>query len=267
LFRGQYLALLDSDDIAMPDRFERQIERLESSGGPDILGGCMEFFGDREGIMRPPLSHLLIRTVLPFFCPIANPTVCMRLAPLRDGRLRYSAESSAANDYDLWYQAARERLRLENLDRVVTRYRCHGSSMSNARQEEIARQSHRIRRDVCGLYFPELTAGERNALAAAAGGRGWNDAQQAEAGIRALAHAASLVPDVPDIDMGVMLQMLEEVLIAHTSSALLDGTLRNEFLEHLTEADDRFERWRARDGGSLDQRIVGLVTRGQARSY
>ena len=96
-FRGKYLALLDCDDITLPGRFDRQLERLESREGPDIVGGYMELFGERSGIVSPPTSHVLIRTVLLFFCPINNPTVCMRMAPFRDGRLRYSADAGGAD--------------------------------------------------------------------------------------------------------------------------------------------------------------------------
>jgi hypothetical protein len=261
LFRGQYLALLDADDTALPDRFDRQIERLESPGGPDVLGGCMQMFGDREGIVCPPASDALIRTALLFFSPIANPTVCMRLAPLRDGRLQYSTELGAAEDYDLWYQAARAGLRLENLDRVVTRYRCHGNSLTMSRADEVARQTERVRRKVIELYFPQLATEESDALAAAAGGRGWGAALEATAGIRALAYAATLAPGVRGIDADAMLNMLQEVLIAHTAAALADGILDNDDLEQLTESDERFERWRARCGGELDRRIVAVAVR------
>ena len=259
LFRGKYLALLDCDDIALPDRFDRQLERLESSGGPDIVGGYMRLFGERSGMVCPPTSHVLIRTVLLFFCPINNPTVCMRMAPFHDGRLRYSADAHGAEDYDLWFQAARHRLRFENIDRVVTQYRCHPASMSRMLAQEASRRSALVRRQVAELYFPQLGMPERDALAAVVSGEDWRTAQQLETGVRALSHAAELAPLVPEIDPSVMVHMLAEVLLAHTSAALRAGVVDNDFLEGITETDDRFERWRAREGGALDRCIMDLV--------
>jgi glycosyltransferase involved in cell wall biosynthesis len=266
LFRGKYLALLDCDDIALPDRFDRQLERLESSGGPDIVGGYMQLFGERSGVVCPPTSHVLIRTVLLFFCPIANPTVCMRMAPFRDGRLRYSAAARVVEDYDLWFQAARHGLRFENIDRIVTRYRCHPESTSRKLAQEAARRSALVQRQVTDLYFPRLDISERDALTAAVSGEAWRNAQQLEAGVGALSHAAELAPLVPEIDSSVMVHMLTEVLIAHTSTALRNRVVDNDFLEQITETDDRFERWRARDGGDLDRRIMDLVNSVQRES-
>src|SRR6185436_19693401 len=117
---------------------------------------------------------------------------CMRLQPFRDGRLRYSDELDVAMDYDLWFEAARVGLRMENLDCVLTRYRCHAGMVSRVQSGRLAEQSHTVRLKVAALYFPQLARAEAQALAAAAGGREWHDERGAEAGIGALAHAASL---------------------------------------------------------------------------
>jgi hypothetical protein len=260
LFRGKYLALLDCDDIALPDRFDCQLERLESAGGPDIVGGYMRLFGDREGMACPPTSHVMIRTVLLFFCPINNSTACMRMAPFHDGRLRYTADAHGVTDYDLWFQAARHGLRFENIDRVLTKYRCHAASMSRTSADEMSRRSALVQRQVAELYFPQLGLRERDALTAAVSGENWTHAEQLKTGVGALSHAAELASLVPEIDPAVMVHMLSEVMLAHMSSALREGVVDNDFLEQMTETDDRFERWRAREGGALDRRIMDLVT-------
>jgi len=260
LFRGKYLALLDSDDIASPDRFDHQLERLESSEGPDIVGGYMQLFGERSGLVCPPTSHVLIRTVLLFFCPFNNPTVCMRMAPFNDGRLRYSADLRVAEDYDLWYQAARHGLRFENIDRVLTRYRCHVAQTSRMHAGDMSYGSARTQRQIVELYFPPLATSEMDALTAAVSGKEWSDARQLETGIRALSHAAELAPLVRETDAAVMVDMFGQILLARTSAALRAGVIDNDFLEQVTEKDDRFERWRAREDGALDRRIIEVVT-------
>ena len=123
LLRGRYVALLDQDDLAVAGRFAAQLARLESAGGPDIIGGAIENFGDLGGIKQFYASDAEIRASLLFNASIANPAACMKTAPLREGLLEYSLAAGPAADYALWVDAMLAGLRLENLATVVTRYR------------------------------------------------------------------------------------------------------------------------------------------------
>jgi glycosyltransferase involved in cell wall biosynthesis len=58
LARGKYVARMDSDDIAYPDRFERQVRYLESHPEIDVLGhGAVLFKGDGEIIGLYPRAE------------------------------------------------------------------------------------------------------------------------------------------------------------------------------------------------------------------
>jgi len=95
LLRGQYVALLDADDVAIPGRFQRQVDRLGAADGPDILGGGLEMFGEVQGTLTFPLTDAAIKCALLFHdLPLANPTICMRLNPFRSGRLAYSRSAA-----------------------------------------------------------------------------------------------------------------------------------------------------------------------------
>ena len=39
--RGEYIALMDSDDISLPERFEKQVEYMESHPDIGVLGACV----------------------------------------------------------------------------------------------------------------------------------------------------------------------------------------------------------------------------------
>ena len=121
----------------------------------------------------------------------------------------------------------------------------------------MSRVSAVVRRQVAELYFPQLGAVEMDALAAAVSGEDWCDAQQLETGVGALSHAAELAPLVPEIDSVEMVSMLAEVLLVHASAALRNGVIDNDFLEQITETDDRFEHWRSSGGGALDATYHG----------
>lgn len=259
LLNGRYMALLDQDDIAVTGRFERQVARLEAADGPDILGGAVEFFGDAQGEYFFPSGDAKIKASLLFFvCPLANPTICMKLAPLREGRIRYRTDIGVAADYAMWVDAMGAGMRFENLPAVVTRYRRHGDAMTSKLSIECAASGRGVRQKVIGLFFPAMAAGERAALLDAlstnlSGGSRWLE------GVYAVSHAAMLAKDIAGIDTAWLIKALENMAISMIERALKLGNADNATLEMMTETSEHFERWRAADGGALDARIMALI--------
>jgi glycosyltransferase involved in cell wall biosynthesis len=258
LLQGRYMALLDADDIAVAGRFEKQINCLEAGDGPDIVGGAIECFGDEQGLYFFPSSDAKIKAALLFFiCPLANPTICMRLAPLREGTIRYSTEMGVAEDYALWVDAMRAGMRFENLADVLTRYRRHGAATTRKSSAQCAVTGSLIRRRVVDAYFPQLAANERDALVDAlsnnlSGGPRWLD------GIYAVSHAVTLAKDVTGIDAAWLIKSLETVVAGMIDRAVTLGNASNETLEMMTETNTHFEQWRAASGGALDARIMSI---------
>jgi glycosyltransferase involved in cell wall biosynthesis len=256
---GRHMALLDADDIALPGRFASQVDRLESTDGPDIIGGAIECFGDATGTVAFFTTDAQIRASLLFNTSLANPAVTMKLAPLREGLIRYAPDVGVAEDYALWVDAMRAGLRFENLAAPVTRYRRHRDSLTATLSfDEIGAQNIVVRQRVAATYFPGFTGAERTALVDAisrnlTGGQRWVDS------VCALAHAAALAPEVPRIDAAVMLRMLEQILLRMIERALAQSGINYDTLEMLSDTQPHFERWRAADNGALDVRIMALL--------
>ncbi len=259
LLRGQYLALLDQDDIALPGRFEIQIQRLAEHAGPDILGSAVECFGDVEGTHRSPQTDGEIKASLLFNASLVNPSVCMKVAPLREGRIRYSVDAGPVADYALWVDAMRVGLRLENLPAAITRYRRHGSAMTLTLPfHHFGTQNIIVRRRVVEFHFPDMPPAEREALVDALsyrleGGRRWVD------GVCAMSHAVMLARSVAHIDAALMIRLLEGHFVRMLEHAISTDGIDNETLEMMTETNEHFERWRMENGGALDQRIITLI--------
>jgi glycosyltransferase involved in cell wall biosynthesis len=138
--RGEFLARIDADDIALPERFERQVEYLRSH--PEVVAlGTRILVIDHEG---DPLeercrvqtheeidrAHLEPCTSM----GLCHPAVMMRTETLR--RVGgYRAEYYPSEDGDLWLRLA-EIGRLANLPEVHLKYRLHPQSITRARGVE-----------------------------------------------------------------------------------------------------------------------------------
>jgi glycosyltransferase involved in cell wall biosynthesis len=135
--RGDFIARMDSDDVAMPERFTRQIEFLNAhpevvavgsrilaidSDGDPLLEFCK--VPDHEGIDR---AHLEIRGGY-----INHPA-----AMIRTGAIRavggYRGAYWPGEDVDLWLRLA-EIGRLANLPETLLKYRQHLESTGYTRQ-------------------------------------------------------------------------------------------------------------------------------------
>jgi glycosyltransferase involved in cell wall biosynthesis len=133
---GSWIARMDQDDIALPHRFQRQLEWLEKTGA-DISGSWVQRFGTADKrIVRLPRTDEEIKMELLFCSPFAHPTVMMRSSLARG--LRYDKAWEMAEDYDFWERAAEAGWRMTNVPEVLLMYRVHAaqiSTLSNDRQQ------------------------------------------------------------------------------------------------------------------------------------
>jgi len=103
--RGRYVARLDADDVALPDRLERQLARIEGEPGVAIVGTAVVDLGASS---RPSRVHRLpggaraVRWHALFGAPFFHPTVLVSRALLDDHGLRYERAYLESEDYDLW---------------------------------------------------------------------------------------------------------------------------------------------------------------------
>lgn len=101
--RGEYIALLDSDDHAYPDRLARQVKYLDANPEITQVGSWCSFM-DSEGRMldkvrRQPLRPDDIHAHLLFHCPVINRTVMARTAALQE--VGYDTDFPRCQDYDM----------------------------------------------------------------------------------------------------------------------------------------------------------------------
>jgi glycosyltransferase involved in cell wall biosynthesis len=140
---GPYLARLDADDRARPDRLGKQFAFMQAHPEVGLLGTSAEVIdaaGNVVGHLAPPTDPATLARVLSRTNPFVHSSVMMRTALVR--RLGgYRAAFRAAEDYDLWLRMA-EAGGIANLAEDLTQYRRHDASLS---RRDAVRQSFSVR--------------------------------------------------------------------------------------------------------------------------
>ncbi len=134
LCRGEFIARMDADDVALPQRLERQLLYMQSRPTTLALGSAIQYLGP-DGLTtvrtHPPVAASDVNQELPKRNCISHPTVMFRKAAVQAVG-GYRPPYIHAEDYDLWLRL-RSRGDLENLPQVLLQYRIHQGQIS-ARQ-------------------------------------------------------------------------------------------------------------------------------------
>jgi glycosyltransferase involved in cell wall biosynthesis len=131
---GQFLAVLDDDDLMLPDRLERSATFLECHRDHVLVAGAFEAI-DADGAMlatvRPTTGEAKIREILPSHNPFCHSTCALRTEVFqRIGG--YREPLRYAHDYDMVLRMA-EQGRIEILGEPLSRYRFHTNNVSTRR--------------------------------------------------------------------------------------------------------------------------------------
>ena len=142
--RGKWIARMDADDIAMPQRFERQLQWLEKTGA-DICGSWVKLFGtgDRR-IIKHPQTDDAIKMKMIFCCPFTHSSVMMKTELVR--QLHYDNAWENSEDYDLWERATRAGWRMVNVPEILMLYRQHKAQISTNALSQQKQLTQKIRR-------------------------------------------------------------------------------------------------------------------------
>lgn len=136
--RAPYLARMDADDIALPDRFERQARFLDQYPRIACVGGAVEFIAsDATRVHAPPpvLDNASIqREALAGRVAICHPACMLRAAAVRAVG-GYREHTWPAEDLDLFLRLG-EHAELANIPSLVLRYRLHATSISASRAQQ-----------------------------------------------------------------------------------------------------------------------------------
>jgi glycosyltransferase EpsE len=110
LSKGRYIALLDADDCATPERLQTQIKFLEEHPEVDVLGGGIinvTLEGERVSTQYLAEEHYILSKNIYRLCPFFTSTVMARRSYF-ENLGGFNVDLSPAEDYDLWLRGHRD---------------------------------------------------------------------------------------------------------------------------------------------------------------
>ena len=118
------IARMDSDDIAMPERLQKQYDFMHQNPTIAVSGGDLEIINEENEVLGKriyPQSFGDIKKVLLCQNPLAHPAVIMRKNVVE--KLGGYQEQIGCEDYYLWLRAVENGFELANLPETLLRYR------------------------------------------------------------------------------------------------------------------------------------------------
>lgn len=124
LCEHELIARMDTDDIACPDRLQKQYDYMKVHKDISAIGGFIEEFSDEENVCRVkemPIGVKEVRKYARYRNPMNHMTVMFRKeAIIEAGNYRHYP---FLEDYDLWSRVLVAEYKIDNLPQVLVRAR------------------------------------------------------------------------------------------------------------------------------------------------
>lgn len=162
-----FVARLDSDDLAHPERLLKQLEFLNANVQVDLCGSNMPMFRSVESgpfsILSQPVTDAAIKTTLVHRNSLSHPSIMARRSFFNDVG-NYNSDRDYAEDYDLWCRGALLGKQYANLEAHLTSYRVHPGQIGQSKSQLQCARDLDVKRsyittllgEMHHAYLPEL---------------------------------------------------------------------------------------------------------------
>lgn len=145
LARGEYIAMLDSDDWAYPTRLEKQVAFLDSHRDVAVVGAWVTEMDETGRSLRRikilPVSPGELQSRLLFRSCYHHSSIMARTAVLRE--YRYREQYTVSPDFDLFVRLARKH-KLANLPKILVCRRTHANCVTREKPQVVKEKNLEI---------------------------------------------------------------------------------------------------------------------------
>ncbi|MCK3683748.1 glycosyltransferase [Maribellus sp. YY47] len=146
---GEYIARMDSDDIAVPERLLTQVNFMQKNPELDFSGSQAYYLlGNNKSnkIFKIPLKEDDIKAKLPWNPPFIHPTVIFRSSFVKNLLPLYDTSFRNAQDYELWERLIFDnRANSANHPAKLIYYRIHSESASREYKQRQTQFADKVR--------------------------------------------------------------------------------------------------------------------------
>lgn len=123
--KSSYIARMDSDDVMLKNRLERQYKFLKDNPGTSIVGSAYQKINHKNeviGIRTYPANGLRLWLYFCFRCGLAHPTVLFKKDDFKAVG-GYDEKLQFCEDLDLWLRYKRAKFIIHNIQEELLQYR------------------------------------------------------------------------------------------------------------------------------------------------
>ena len=142
---GKYLARMDADDIAFPERLATQIEFMESNQEIIACGSSIVNFNEKSEseITYPNKHNNIVVSIMLFERALCHPTMVLRLDLLKKHSVKYDTQYPYCEDYALWIELSRYG-KLANIEEPLLKYYRHAGQVSKTKAKQQSINTQRL---------------------------------------------------------------------------------------------------------------------------
>lgn len=130
LAKGKYIANMDSDDISLPNRIEKQVIYMEENMDVDVCGTFAKTFGEKSYVVEYPIDSQTLGTRALYATPFAHPTVMFRKSSIKRYEIAYDSHFVYAQDFELFSRLALKKSKFANIPEILFLYRISSEQIS-----------------------------------------------------------------------------------------------------------------------------------------
>lgn len=131
--KGKYIAVMDSDDISLPNRLQVEVDYMENNPDVIVCGSWFEKFGVENYVRKPVIDDFEIYRCQLLFSntptTLCSPSAMIRKSMLDEHRIRYDESLLKTEDYGLWVDCSKV-ARFHIIKEVLVKYRTHAQQTS-----------------------------------------------------------------------------------------------------------------------------------------
>lgn len=129
--KNNIIALIDVDDIWMPEKLEKQLPLLQKY---DVVGGDVEYFDEHQGSPNLFLGQL-IKPMFIWQNPLINSMVI-----LKKENAWWDDSWEGLDDYNLWFYLLNKGKTFYNVTEILGKHRVHKNSYFNNKNDKLYKE-------------------------------------------------------------------------------------------------------------------------------